>query len=87
MGEENRTVMVKFATKKGQKKHGQQLEKWVGTSLRKATPLFPDDEDLELSQIFELQLKPSAKATEVIEELSKREELEYAHEPEQRGSK
>jgi hypothetical protein len=80
-------IMLKFRKSADQAARQRELEKWIGKQLAKSKPLFPGDEDDELSTIFEIYVHDPSEAQAIANELAEREEVEYAHEPAERAPK
>ena len=80
-------IMVKFRKSADQSARQRELEKWIGNQLAKSKPLFPEDDDDELSTMFEIYLHDPCAAKAVANELAEKEEVEYAHEPAERSPK
>ena len=78
-------IMLKFCKSGDQNTRQRELEQWIGKPLAKSNPLFPGDDDEELSTIFEIYLHDPSEAKAIAKQLSEKEEVEYAHEPADRA--
>ncbi len=77
-------IMVKFQRASQGSRRKKELAKWIGESLVTAEPLFPDDEDAELSTLYALLVRGDQDAARIIELLQEQEDVEYAHVPGER---
>lgn len=78
-------IMLKFCKSANQAARMRELESWLGEQLVKSNPLFPGDEDEQLSTVFEIYLRDPSEAKAIARELAEKEEVEYAHEPAERA--
>ncbi len=74
-------IMVKFCKSADQSARQRELEQWLGKQLTKSNPLFPGDDDDELSTMFEIYLRDPSEAKAIAKQLAETEEVAYAHEP------
>jgi len=56
----------------------------IGKDLMESKPVFPDAEEEELATLYEIRVKNESNVNQILEELQKREDVEYAHLPVER---
>ncbi len=82
--EEPQIIMVKFQQASHSAGRMEELARRIGKALVKAEPLFPDDEDAELSTLYALLVRGDEDAARIIGILQEQDDVEYAHVPGER---
>jgi len=77
-------VIVKFHKMRNPAEQRSSIHKLVGGDCSQVDALFPDSDEPQLATMFELRLKDDASVKQVLDKLSRDDEIEYAHEPEER---
>lgn len=80
-------IIVKFKRQSNQTASIKRLNELVGKFADKVEPVFPGDDSDDLGALFEVRLREAAASKELVGELEDLDEIEYAHEPADRGPK
>ncbi len=78
-------IIVKFKTQANQSASIKRLNELVGKIAHKVEPVFPGDDGDDLGALFEVRLREAAGSKKLVGELEDLDEIEYAHEPAERG--